>query len=276
MVELCDPSRAQGVALESCCRLCGRLENLGSLVVAGRSLQDPAAARAALQVWAVAEGEPDLDAFCRANLGGEGATEVVGRLQRGEPVSTSFDVVAFLFPGMAGSFGMGAEEAPPEPGALVGGSPVVEPAPAPGVAVPRRAPTPATPEPEDPRIAVRALVAVMLADGVIRVGERRFLDRFTANAGLPPLGDADLRPWRPADVGWPSAPAPILEAMAELALIDRERDGTEWRVVREFARHWGQPLGPLEERGRRLEEATAPAMTRLWRALRRLVITERA
>jgi len=134
---------------------------------------------------------------------------------------------------------------------------------------------PTRPPPVDlRRAAIRALAAVMPADGLILPGERAFLDGFAQRAGMSAIDEAELRPWQPADVGHPADPEPILLAMVEPTFIDRQRDGSEWRVVREFARHWGYPLERLERLGERKEQELAPAMVRLWRSLRRLVVTE--
>ncbi|RME24990.1 MAG: hypothetical protein D6798_09950, partial [Deltaproteobacteria bacterium] len=162
------------------------------------------------------------------------------------------------------------QRGPREGGGVIARSPVGSPDEAPP---PASSPAP----PVDPRrVAVQGLLAVMLADGLIRPGERRFIDAFVARTGLPPLSEADIRPWRPNEVPRPPEPRPILEAMVDLCFIDRERDGTEWRVVREFARAWGFPLDELEAMGRQREAAQASAVTRLWRALRRLFVLDGA
>jgi hypothetical protein len=62
--------------------------------------------------------------------------------------------------------------------------------------------------------------------------------------------------------------------MIELAHVDRERDGTEWRVVREFARRWGYPMAELEARGRTVDELVAPVSTQLWRMIRAIFVSE--
>lgn len=305
MVEFIDPAVAEGVAVEAWCRLCGRREALGELEHHGVRFLDAAHALGFLERWARAEGEEEAQAFCVANIGGLDTAEVARRLVAREPVHTSFDVVAFLFPGMGG--GLASAAPPPEvapeqrreaegseavfagPPAARGQRPVQERALLRADTVLDAIEEAHTQETdswvppdevevhaEDARAAVRALASVMLADGLIRPGERVFLDAFLHKAGLPPAEEAELRRWRPGEVPRPSDPEALVEAMIELAHVDRERDGSEWRVVREFARAWGLPLAEVEARGRRAEAATAPAMKRLWRALRRLVITDRA
>lgn len=300
VVEFLDPTVVEGVAVESWCRLCGRREALGQLQYRGRRFESADTALAALTRWSVAEGEPDLELFCEANLGGLSSAEICGKLMTGERIHTSFDVVAFLFPGMAGGM---ASAAPPPP--LPAGAVPVSAAERAAFAGPPGSgsgdaevfsqetlvdaieeahagaqdtwlPADELEEHRDDAVAAaRALAAVMLADGVIRPGEERFLSAFLAKAGLPPAEKDDLRAWRPQDVPRPADPEPLVQAMIDLAHIDRERDGTEWRVVREFARYWGFPMVELERRGRLAERSTAPAMKRLWRSLRGLVLTEK-
>ena len=265
VVELLDPSVAQGVAVEARCQLCGYLARLGTVVSPGERFQTAAAAEAALRRWAAAEGESDLEMFCVGALGGHSLAEVCDRLVRGEPIGTSFDVLAILFPGMAGTGGGGGGE-----GAAVF---------APTASMDGFAPLEAPPRPvrwASPRLVQRALAAVMLADGEVRPRERAFVDAYLSEAGLAALEEDDLQPWRPGDLGWPADPAPVVGVMVELAYADRQRDASEWRVVREFARHWGYPLAALEKQGQLAEARVATAGQRLWRALRGLLFVQDA
>lgn len=270
VVELIDPGRAGGTAIDAHCRLCGRQEQMGVCTQAGADLRDAAAARAAISAWALAEQEPDSEAFCRNNLGGLSLAEVVECLGAGAPVDTSFDAIAYLFPGMAGAAGAPgysadeADEAQAE-------SPYES---HPTLDVPLEALSPTVSLGQGPAIAARALVAVMQADGQTRPGERRFIDAFLAQAGLVPLAESDFRHWRPVDLGIPEAPRPIIDAMVELAHIDGQLDGAEWQVIREFARHWGEDLGPLEQRKAELSGRGDTGMARLWKNLRSIFMTE--
>ncbi len=121
-------------------------------------------------------------------------------------------------------------------------------------------------------IAGRAMAALMLADGAIRPGERRFLDAFLQRAGHAPLADADVRPWRPVDLDVPDNPERIVEAMVHLVYADRERDETEWRVVREFARHWGVSLERVDAMRKALDREHAGSVRRLFLVLRSLFV----
>lgn len=266
VVELIDPGLVEGMAVESTCRLCGRIERLGEVEVEGRQFASLVEVIAALDAWAEEEGEPDAATFCAVNMQGLALEEVAAHVLRGEPVATSFDVVAFLFPGM-GTGGATAQATAVETAIKTGRT--LQPLPEEALRPTRT---------HDPfartAVAARALAAVMLADGEIRKGELAFLQRFLAESGLQPLKTEDQRPWRPHDLAIPDDPGPIIEAMARLAHVDRQRDGTEWRVVREFARYWAYPLDKLERLGRREEHATASAMTKLWRSLRSIVISE--
>jgi len=265
VVELIDPGRAEGIAVSARCRLCGRHEQMGTLVQAGRSLRDPDVAHAAIQAWAEIESEPDPDAFCQHNLGGLSLAQVIRRLTQGQAIDSSFDAVAYLFPGMAGAVGaLGTDAHGTEEHAFAAQPTEDDP-----IAL-----QPTISLGQGPAIAARALVAVMWADGEIRAGERTFVDAFLARAGQAPLADEDLRHWRPIDLGIPDAPGPIIDAMVELAYVDRVRDHAEWQVIREFARHWGQDLVALEARRRELDKNLEGGMRRLWQNLQSIFMTE--
>lgn len=290
MLAFVDPTIVVGVAVDASCRLCGRVERMGMVERPGQRFVAIVDVIDALDRWAEKEGEPDVDTFCRSNMTGLSATEVSRRVVSGLVVETGFDVVAMLFPGMGGGGGGG--------GSGGGGSTV----PLEGLRDRRRGPSPPSPpasvgpscsaavhlpiplEALEPRrtsdpyakaaVAARALAAVMVADGQIKATERRFLDAFLARAGLAALRQEDIRAWRPGELAIPNEPKPIVEAMIQLAHIDNAKDGSEWRVVREFARHWGYPLTELEARGRRLEESNAPIHSQIWRGLRSIFLSE--
>jgi len=233
---------------------------MGTITNPGIVFEHPQTALLALQEWAESEGETDVQAFCQNNLCELDKDEVVRRLVAKEPVPSSFDVIAFLFPG-AGMSGANsrATEAPSPPET-------------PGVAVKVQAEDVQT---QDLRIASQAMSSVMFADGVVRPGERAFMDGFLKQAGLPPVEEVDLRFWRPSEVDRPAQPDAIIEAMVDLAFVDAQEDGSEWRVVREYARYWRYPLDELERLRKRADHRTASSMTRLWRSLRKLILTEK-
>lgn len=296
VVALVDPDEAQGLSLSARCRLCGRRERMGRLRRAGQVFRSSADVITALVRWAEQEGQADVALFCAINMDGLRPEQVAQRVLRKERVATSFDVVAFLFPGMAAAMG-GADpeddpfaptrstdalprgwpdqpepdgQAPDAPGQESGrlddGLPDGWPDP---VADPSAAAEPAD---DSTRTAVRALAAVILADGLVSPREKRMLERICARAGYPPPSDADLRAWRPGELDLPENPEAVLDAMVALAHVDRQRDGSEWRVVREFARAWGYPLADLERRGQRAQAESSLPTDRLVGALQRILV----
>lgn len=253
VVELVDPGRASGVAVTARCRLCLREERLGRLVHEGSVPRDLDAARAALLRWASEEGESDLERFCEGSMG-VGADEVARRLVGGEPVSTNFDALAWLFGGMSGGGAEAPARAPTEAPAQVE---AVIAAPAP---IPFR--------------PARALASVLLADGRARPAERALADRMLERAGYPPIQAEDMRVWRPSELGRPSEPGPWIEALIRLVWADGQRDESEWRVLREIARAWAWPMARLERMDARQAARHAPLQVRAWQSFKRLFVSE--
>ncbi len=249
------PPCREGIPQWRRCRACGfeeRADGEGALSTtrAPLDLRSAEVARAALGRWAAEEGEGDVERFCTANLGG-GVDEVLVRLGRGEVVGTTFDVIAFLFP-HAGA-GAGGGDALPR---------VVDGLPPEVAAPPARAPEVAM----DPHTPARFLVSVMLADGALRSGERRFVDGFLLRNEWPALRAEDLRVWRPLELGSPPPAAlrdRLLEAAVHLMHLDRVRDGNEWRVVKAFASAWGLPEQRLREWDARYGRRYSSVMQRL-------------
>ncbi len=266
LVELVDPSERIGVALEGRCRLCGYATELGEVVRLGQPFVDPDDVIEALARWAAEDGEEDVAVFAVANFNGRDPAAIARAVLDGERVDTGFDVIAWLFPGFHGGGRRSDDEERPAPrfgptpprapGAGPGGSGGPRP---PGGGVAGAAPPPqedqapktADARRSDPHDIARALASVMLADGVIRPAERRFLDQALARMGAPPLRDADLRVWRPTELGPVPDPAGLLDTMRLLALCDQEADGSERRVIEEYARAWGVrlPANPLPQPG---------------------------
>ncbi|MGF1465425.1 MAG: TerB family tellurite resistance protein [Sandaracinaceae bacterium] len=250
-LEVIVPRDGRGEVLESRCRLCRREVRDGRLAFAGDVFRGRPAheARAALARWAAEEGDADVERFVAVHFGGLPLDGVVGQLARGERVETSFDAVAWLFPG-AGAVGGG----PSGDEADLATEPTVPSIRRSRVSAMEPEPPEHVPAHRDPvRVAARALCAVMLADGVVQPEDRAFLDRTLAAWGHPPVQAEDLAVWRPHDLGWPDDPNAVIEAMGGLAYADGQRDPSEWRVVREFARAWGVSLEAVEAFGDRLE-----------------------
>lgn len=226
-VELVDPEDRLGVAIEGECRLCRHRMEYGLIVRDGDDLTDLAAVTVALARWAAEEGEPEVERFVAVNFGNLSVGHVAARLLAGERVETGFDVVAFFFPGAAGgSSGSAAREVGPPPLPTTRSQDAFAPAPLPDFSG---------------GDIGRALVSVVVADGEVRAVEERVLVRLCAALGTtaPPR---PWRVWRPHELGVPPDPGRVLAGMREVALADGEADGTEVRVLEEYARAWRVPL----------------------------------
>lgn len=225
-----------GVGLvEARCRLCGHRSERGATRVAAASFATPGEVLDALARWAAEEGETDLERFCQANFAGATSAEVVERVLAREPVETGFDVMAFLFPGLAAGAAV-PREVVVRPGRVLThhGLGVEPPAPPPEVHPPVRT--------WDPFDAARALTSVMVADGVVRPAEERAVTRALQALRAPPVGPEARRVWRPGELGPPPNPAALLALCREVALADGEVDPTEVRLLEEYARAWEVPL----------------------------------
>jgi len=243
------------------CASCGYTPRLRE-VTAPRDLRAPGAVHHALKAWAASEGEHDVERFARAHLGGSVA-HVQERIHAGQVVHTTFDVIAWLFPDQ----GAGATHTPDQaPSARP--VEIIDRTPAQGLR-PHQV-DPELPEPLDPRVPARVLISVMVADGELRPGERRFIDAFLESEGLPPVNEADVRIWRPHELPAPPDPQTrrqLIEACVHLVHLDRQRDGTEWKVVRAFAMAWGIDEADLIAWDQAYDAQYATTMTRLWRRL---------
>ena len=304
VVELIAQTRGRGVVLERRCRTCLRASQGETVVHQGESFRgDPSRARAALERWAKEEGDPDVERFVAAHFGApKGVDSPIDRvcalLANGERVETSFDAIAWLFPGVGAVGGGGGGGAPaPAPKSfdahdtVDSGPPDFVPAsggPAgsplvtwPDVRRHRPSVVPMTiplthesiPKHLQPlRVSARALASVMLADGVADASDRAFLDRTLAGWGHPPVEASDLAVWRPHDLGWPHDPGAVVESMCRLAYVDGQRDATEWRVVREFARSWGVSLDAVETLGAQLAKENERGVKKAWSSLKGLFV----
>ncbi len=224
--------------LHSRCRLCGEQNEDGERIAEGIDLRDPAAVRAAFARWAAEDGEPDLDAFARANFGGITAAEVVEAILAGESVDTGFDVVAWLF----GGIGSGVVSASHTLGAQAARVAAVTRS-ADGVG--DRFPDAAAADVLvrfDPRDVTRALLSAMLADGTATDAERRAIEAEALRLGGAAVTADDLHVWRPQELGPVRDPGAVLASMIRVATSDGTIDASGRRVLREYARAWGVPL----------------------------------
>ena len=60
--------------------------------------------------------------------------------------------------------------------------------------------------------------------------------------------------------------------MCRVAYLDGDRDATEWRVVREFARAWGVSLDAVEKLGAELRTENERGMRKVFSKIRSLFI----
>lgn len=259
-----DPLHAQGIPAEQRCRLCGwhtvAEEDGAREVVPPGDLRSPESARVAIERFAREEGEPDTDAFCASAIGLAPA-EIARRLAVGEAIPSNFDAIAWLF-GASGGGGGGR--------AAIEDARVGE-APDP----PSPPPLSTTIPPPHPRHAQRALASVMVADGVITPAERAWVAAWLHKQGSPPPSDAELRIWRPEDLGPlpPEAARALIDACVDLAHLDSEPDVAELRVIRGFARAWGLEDAWVDQQCARHDARHRTLLTPLWRGLTRLVRT---
>lgn len=243
---------AEGVgAIRSTCQVCGRTEEAGEVVQSGLDMRDTTVARNAIDAWARREGLTTGE--LADGLVGLPLEEIVHRYHTGQPVPTTLDVLAFLFPGMSAGVA---------PGNVSVSEEALADAPA-----PERTP-------DDPRAPARVLVSVMIADGTVSAAERRFVDRFLDAHGMTPLTPDEIRPWRPYELGPVRDRAlaeATLKASVELLHLDGVRDGSELRVLHTFARTWGIDTERIDAWDRHYDRHHAPPLRTVWRALSRWV-----
>lgn len=257
LLELFDPEQRVGVALESACRLCGYRTELGEVRDPGARFGSVFEVMAALDRWAEEEREEDVRSFTAHNFQGLTPEQVAERILAGQPVETGFDVIAWLFPGAAMAAGAGREEKPRavpdrppgmrlvlEKGSEPGRPPVPIQPPTPIIRHTRSADPDALrpPPPVDPLAPARALVSVMMADGAAAPAERRAVERLLKAGGHPAIPEEAWRVYRPLEVGAPADPAQIVAGMRQVAMSDGVVDGSELRVIREYARAWQVPF----------------------------------
>lgn len=256
LVELYDTGQQVGAALEARCRMCSYYAELGEEREAGARFESVFEVMAALDRWSEQDGEEDVRTFTAANFQGLAPEQVAERILAGLPVETGFDVIAWFFPnagaGAVAATAEGTEEA------VAARPPRASQQPPLGVSLERKSIAPMNfpirmtrtadperslgPPPADPMADGCALVAVVMADGVVTPAERKLLERLSQEleAPLPPEGS--WRVWRPQELGIPRDPPALLKAMRRLAMADGDVDGSEVRVIREYARAWQLPF----------------------------------
>ena len=258
MIEVHDPSIGEGVAIYAECPFCCCQYEMGHLIQAPIKLETEAEIHDALMTFMRSEGGKEIEEFCNANLNGLSFSEAKQGLLNKESLMSNLDVMGFLFSGMHGGVdGVALEEVPlPEQEALT-----IE---------------------SDFRISMStseisviscALTSVMLADGIIQPEEERLLSQLLSQFNVPPLDKEDYRVWRPSELSRPLDPDRLIEAMIDIAFIDNELDGTEWQVIREYARYWRCDLEVLEKL-RKEREKRPSTLSKLFSALNQLFFEE--
>jgi tellurite resistance protein len=238
VVQVVDADGALVHPLHSRCRLCGEQSENGARTAEGIDLRDPTAVHAAFARWAAEDGEPDIDAFARANFGGRTVAEVVEAVLAGEPVDTGFDVVAWLF----GGIGSGVVSASHTLGAQAARvAAVTRSADGLGDRLPSTGAADVAGR-FDPRDVTRALVSAMLADGAATEAERGAIEAEALRLGGAAVTSDDLHVWRPQELGPVRDPGAVLASMIRVATSDGTIDASGRRVLREYARTWGVPL----------------------------------
>ncbi len=227
---------------------CG-LGAFAEVTASPRDLTDPEAVRDALTAWAHADSMT-LDELISTSFGEDSAEAIHAKIQAGEPVTTSFDVLGFLFSHLSGGLsGMQAgHDAPPTQVSHDTATDALAEGPQ-GVSPTIRIVLPSTPTARR-RNRILPLVSVMAADGRVLQAERRFVERVLKEEGLEPLEDHELRVHRPHEVGEVGSLEEcekLVGLMLQLAWIDKEGDSSELRVVRAFARSWGVSPSRLAE-----------------------------
>ncbi len=210
------------------------------MIVHPIDLHDPQELQRALQLWAAEDGAGSTQEFLEVSFGELSQEEIFARIQKHQRTETSFDVLGFLFSNIGGGAG-----------AFQGGADDVQTVSSPtksneedsiwGFAPTARIQLPTERMPNK-RNRGLALISVMAVDGQVRQAELNFVNKFLAEEGLEPVNPTEIcvrRPHEVGPVGTLKDPERLVHTMVQLAYIDEERDESELRMIREFARHWG-------------------------------------
>ena len=249
-----DSAGTEGVAMYSECSFCRCQYENGVRIRGPIQLDTTEQVQAAFAVWMRAEGYSNPIEFCRAHFQVSSPTEFAEKVLAREDIDTNFDVLGYLFSGMAGQA---------EPEQAVVSSDEHEPYPDFDIYYPTA----------ELSVIACALTSVMMADGSIEQEEQQLLNAQLQQFGVSPLEPPEQRVWRPSELAYPSDPQRLIEAMIELAFVDNQLDGSEWQVIREYARYWRCDLDALEvARSERI--VRQGTLSRLFSALRHLFFEE--
>lgn len=237
----CDNSLGEADRQERRCSTCG-LEAFAQEIRPRGALDSQEALRRALDRWAIEEGCADARELLEVSFGELSLEQAFAQVQAGQKLETSFDVLGFLFSHVGGGGSVGGLQASEQEGQVQGQHPSPQdPEASWGYAPTSRIELPQHRAPHRRNRAL-ALISVMAVDGEIRPGERAYIERYLAQEELAPLREEEIRVRRPHEVGPVGSlrdREALVEHMLALAHIDEEKDESEIRLIREFARHWG-------------------------------------
>lgn len=187
--------------------------------------------RAALDVWARAEGLANAQELIETYFVLPTVREVFAALGRKEPLETTFDVADYLF-----SSGGGA-------GGAASGEKAVMREPEEEAPSTLRMPKPASVRKVGgPRDELLAIASIAAADGDASADDQAILLRAATQRQVVPLAPEDVRVWRPNELD-PPATLPdrerVLEEMFQMAFADGQMDESELRLIKDYARAWG-------------------------------------
>jgi hypothetical protein len=269
-VELGEQDRAQRR-----CHRCGALASQEA--DRGREpIEEVGQFRAALDRWALEEGCRDGAELLETSFGGVSVEEAWARFSQGERLETTFDVLGFLFSNVGGGAGsLGGVQSVEEPPVLgVHAKGKEDEGERWGYAPTSRIVLPTGRSPNRRNRAL-ALASIMAVDGQIRAEERERVDRLLREEEQPPLKEEELRVYRPHEVGpvGPlSAREELIELMLDLACADGEKDESELRLIREYARHWGVDPLRIDTWLEQHEARTVSVFRRTLRKLKALML----
>ncbi len=284
-------------------RVVGRCESCGVRAYAqeirhGETFNSLDQLQRALARWGAQEGYDGPEEFVANTFLETDMAQLYERMRSGKRVETNLDVLAFLFPEVALAAAVGTSAVDEEfPAARQGGgvAPPVssETVPPPALAPEMdRASSPPPVQPQAPESGEQAapvartapdapefteeflrwgtmlpLVSVMVADGRVHPEEEAFITRVLARHKMPPVPGHLVRVHRPETVPFSEsmkAREAMLESMVHLVHVDRLRDGTEIRVVDEYARYWGIPPQRVTHWDELYRDHYATGTRRLW------------
>lgn len=228
----------------------------------------------ALARWAEEDGVGSWEELLASSFCAPTVEELMASLARGEAVETTFDVLGFLFSHMEGSGGGGGAALEAE-GVVQGVNAAAALGDGPRGAPPTLRIKLPTARPASRRNRALALASVIAADGHARPAEVAFVNAVLAQEQQEALRPEEIQLLRPHEVGPVGSlkeREELCHLMVQLAYIDGERDETEMRVVRDFARAWGVDPARVDGWEAACEARGASRWQRTWQRARALFL----